>query len=399
MVLDFLIPEEKWQYPSKKNLAFFFSGVFLVYVVFFTSLTVLPLYVLKLGGTEFHSGLQSTLFFLAAVFLRLYFGPMADSRGRKIPLLIGTFAFFTASLLYVMANSIWVIMLIRIYEAVGLAAFLSSASSFVADIAPEGMLGRYMSFHRFTITAALLAGPSSALFIINIHSFTTWFIINFVLGLFALGILGLVKVQPLNVRKKFSSRELMLYVLKDNRLWPVFLGMLLLSFCYGILFTFVSIYITQVTDISNPGIYFTYYSIAGLLANFGAGYLSDRFGRLAVSLPLVMLMGLGLAILYFLPGRPEILIISSVMTGMGYFGGLLSLIAWLIEVSDLEVRGTVLSVQESSMDLAIAAGSFAFGIVSSRIGLPVSFVIAGLPVFLLIPLFAYRKKELLKFLS
>ncbi len=389
-------PEEKKQYLNRKNLTFFFLGVFLVYVVFFTSLTVLPLYVLELGGTEYHSGLQSTLFFLAAVFLRLHFGPMADNKGRKIPLLIGTFAFFTSALLYIMADSILVIMLIRIYEAVGLAAFLSSASSFVADIAPKGKLGRYMSFHRFTITVALLAGPSSALFIINMHSFTTWFGINFALGLFALGILGLVKVQPLNVGRKFSSRELMLYVLKDNRLWPIFLGMLLLSFCYGILFTFVSIYITQVTGISNPGIYFVYYSMAGLLANFSAGYLSDRFGRLAVSLPLVMLMGLGLAVLYFLPGRPEILIISSVMTGLGYFGGILSLIAWLIEVSDLEVRGTVLSVQESSMDLAIAAGAFIVGSASTWIGLPVSFIVVGLAIFCLVPLLAYKKKELLK---
>lgn len=393
------VPTEKRQYASKKNLAFFFLGVFLVYVVFFTSLTVIPLYVLELGGSEFHFGLQSTLLFLAACFFRLYLGPMTDSRGRKIPLLIGAFAFCTSSLLYVMANSIWAIMFIRIYEAIGLAAFLSSASSFVADIAPEGKLGRYMSFHRFIITIALLAGPSSALFIVNIYSFATWFSINFGLGFFALIMLGLIKTSPLDITGEFSSRERLFHVLKNSNLWPIFLGILFLAFCYGILLTFVSIYITQVTDIKNPGIYFTYYSIAGLLANFSAGYLSDRFGRLVVSLPLVMLMSLGLAILFLLPVQPKILVISSIMTGFGYFGGFLSLIAWLIEISDLEVRGTVLSIQESSMDLAVAAGSFVVGITSSWLGLPISFVIIGLSILFFVPLFAYRKRNLLRFLD
>jgi MFS family permease len=397
-VLDLPVPGAARQYARKQNLAFFFLGVFLVYVVFFTSLTMIPLYILELGGSEFHSGLQSTLLFLAAVFLRLYLGPMADSRGRKIPLLIGAFAFCTSSLLYVMANSIWVVMFIRIYEAIGLAAFLSSASSFVADTAPEGKLGRYMSFHRFIITLALLAGPSGALFIINIYSFATWFTINFGLGFFALIMLGLVKTSPLGVTK-FSSRERLFHVLKNSNLWPIFLGIILLAFSYGILLTFVSIYIMQVTDIKNPGIYFTYYSIAGLLANFSAGYLSDRFGRLVVSLPFVMLMGLGLAILFLLPVQPKILIISSIMTGFGYFGGSLSLIAWLIEISDLEVRGTVLSIQESGMDLAVAASSFVVGITSSWLGLSISFFIVGLSMLLFVPLFAYRKRNLLRSLD
>jgi len=118
-----------------------------------------------------------------------------------------------------------------------------------------------------------------------------------------------------------------------------------------------------------------------------------------VSLPFVMLMGLGLAILFLLPVQPKILIISSIMTGFGYFGGSLSLIAWLIEISDLEVRGTVLSIQESGMDLAVAASSFVVGITSSWLGLSISFFIVGLSMLLFVPLFAYRKRNLLRSLD
>lgn len=68
------------------NWVLFFMGALLVFVNFFVSLTILPLYVLELGGSEFESGLQTTLFFLTAVLLRFYFGPLADRKGRKIPL-------------------------------------------------------------------------------------------------------------------------------------------------------------------------------------------------------------------------------------------------------------------------------------------------------------------------
>jgi len=145
-----------------RDLSLMFFAAFFVFVNFYTSVTVIPLYVIELGGDEFFAGLQGTVFFVSGVILRFYFGHLADRTGRKVPLLIGAFAFATTPLLLLLVSSCWMFIPIRIYQGIGLAAFLSSGSSFVADIVPRERLGSYMGAYRLVITLALLTGPAAA---------------------------------------------------------------------------------------------------------------------------------------------------------------------------------------------------------------------------------------------
>jgi len=149
-------------FKNNLNLFIFFTASFLIGINFYTSFTTLSLYVFELGGNEFHSGLQSTVFLAAAVLFRFYFGPLADIKGAKVPLLIAAFVFCTAPLLFLVCNNVWTLILVRIYQAIGLASFFSSASAFVSDMAPQGRLGTYIGFHRLIITLSLLAGPTIA---------------------------------------------------------------------------------------------------------------------------------------------------------------------------------------------------------------------------------------------
>lgn len=87
-------------YKSKLNFLLFLIVAFFTLVIFFAYFTILPHYVLVLGGSEFQSGLQSTLFFMLAVALRFYFGPLADEKGIRLTLLLSIIVFATASLFF-----------------------------------------------------------------------------------------------------------------------------------------------------------------------------------------------------------------------------------------------------------------------------------------------------------
>jgi len=160
---------------TNRSLITFFVAAYIIFVIFFTSLTVLPIYVIELGGTEFDSGFQSTLFFVSAVILRLYFGPMADSKGRKIPLLIGAFVFATSVIFFMLSTEVWHLTLARVYQALALATFLSSGSSLVADMAPIKSRGTYIGFYRLIITLGVLTGPAVAMEFINNFGYSNWF--------------------------------------------------------------------------------------------------------------------------------------------------------------------------------------------------------------------------------
>ncbi len=361
----------------RKDLLMLFSAAFFVFIIFFTSLTLLPLYVLEIGGTEIDAGLQSTLFFVMAVLLRLYFGPLADSKGRKIPLFIGAFVFTTSSIMFIYSTEVWQLTLARIYQSIGLATFLASASTMVADYAPAKFRGTYIGLYRFIITLALLIGPLVGMEVTQAYGFEQWYKISIYLGVVACIVILLIKPSNVRLNPNLKIFKSLKSLFSNKQLWPIFFGIALISLCYGILLTFATVYIAQATAIHNPGIYFTYFGIAGIIANLSIGYLSDKFGRSALVWPAVILLGMGFIILAF-SSRFEIsVLLSGLIAGFGYSGGIAALGAWLVDATNERIRATALSIQESIIDSCMAVGSMILGFLGYWFGMQNSIVIIG----------------------
>ena len=110
-----------------------------------------------------------------------------------------------------------------------------------------------------------------------------------------------VKTPPANNLAKANYISKIMDICKDRGLWPPYQGIALSALSFGILLTFTSLFIARTTQVSNHGIYYTIFSLSGLVVNLGAGHLSDRLGRPAVLYPSLMILGLGMSILYFCP--------------------------------------------------------------------------------------------------
>lgn len=351
---------------------------FFIYFNFFSFQVIAPQYLTDLGGTGFQAGLQNSFFFIAGIILRLYFGPLADSRGRKLPILIGSFVFATTPLLFLVSHNVPMIFLARFYQAIGLAAFFSSGTSLISDIAPPQKIGTYMGTYRFTATTALVVGPGISIGLINQFGYSFQFVCSFFIGLIALG-LGFF-LQPPALKKTFVSPnplDQLKTVIQNRLLWPIYLGAGIVAFSYGTLLTFGSIFFSEATTVANPGLYFTIFALLGMTGNISAGGLSDRLGRQVVVIPSISLLGIGLFILFFLPGNSLLLWISSIIAGLGYGGSITAIFTWIIDVTRPEARATALAFQESALDIAYASGSFFFGIALSFLGYPLSFSLIG----------------------
>ncbi len=364
-----------------KNFLLLLGAALLVFINFFATLVTAPVHVIELGGTEFHAGLQNTTFFAAAVLFRLYFGPMADSRGRKVPLLIGIFAFATAPLLFMWSSSVLHLVLARAYQAIGLAAFFSAGTSLTADISPPDKRGRYLGVYRLINTTALLLGPAIASQVEEVYNFDTWFVISFFVGILALFLGAMIKPPAFESEQSHGVKgevEKNIKVLSNKKLWPVYIATSLGAITHGILFTFSSIYVSQVLNLDNPAIYFTFFGIFGLAGNLLAGYLSDSLGREKVVWPCLVSAGLGVGVYLLLPFSPAVFFLSSFFAGFGFSGAVTTIAAWLIDKSEDKTRATALSFFESTIDVSIAVSSFAFGGIVGIIGFPVSFLLSGL---------------------
>jgi MFS family permease len=372
---------------NKKSLYFLLIGVFFIFLNFNIAQTITPMYILDIGGTEFHSGLQSTLFYLTAVLLRFYFGPLADRHGNRITLFIGGLAFMTAPLLFLFNQSLVYVLLVRMYQAIGLGAFFSSASSLVSALAPKEKLGAYIGFYRLVTMLSLLVGPSLAVKVIHSSSYFWYHILGFVAGLLAMIFLHFVQ-EPARTGQesigKASRDYRMVDLLKSKRLLPIYQAAFLVAVLFGLLQTFSGIFVAQVYSTVNPGLFFTIFGLGSIVANLTAGYLSDSKGRAQVAFPCVMAMGLGVAVLALLPYSKLILVFGSIVAGFGFAGAISVLITWVIDEAPSTSRTSALALQDNAIDIGIAVGSFLFGIIIPLVGLSWTYALGGIILILFI---------------
>ena len=366
---------------EKLSLIIFLTASFLIFTSFYATFIILPLHTRQLGGTEFQVGLQTTLFFLVGVLLRLYLGPLADKRGIRIPLLIGFIAFATAPFLFLLSQNIWTLTLARLYQALGLAAIFPCGSILTALLAAEERRGMYLGLYHLSKALSLMIGPLGATAIQASYGLSALYKISLGTGLLALLLVIFVKIPrgsaPVNIRFGIQLQR----AIKAKNLWPIFQATAVSSTGLGILLTFTLVYITAETELSYPGLYFTFFSAAGICAAIAAGILSDRWGREVVLYPLLILLGTGIGLLFWLPDALPIFFASSILTGTGSAGVMAVSAAWIIDTANIEMRATAVSIKESVIDLSIGLGTFFFGFLSSGFGLKFSFSLVGFLVF------------------
>src|SRR5687768_355832 len=125
-----------------------------------TLLPAVPLYVKgPLGGSEAMVGIVVGAFSVSALLLRPLIGRLADLRGRRAVMLIGSAMFALSVAGYTFSRSVWLLVLMRLLTGAGAAFFFVGAATAVNDIAPEGRRGEAVSFFSLALYTGVGIGP------------------------------------------------------------------------------------------------------------------------------------------------------------------------------------------------------------------------------------------------
>ncbi len=368
-----------------KELSTVYLAGFLELSTVMTSFTLIPLYVKHAGGGDFAIGVQAAIFTLFSVLFRFLLGSLADSRGRKLSLLIGSLVFSTAPIGIWLSPSLVVMALFRVYQAIGMATFLSAATSYVADHTPDELRGTGIGMYRTAVTLSVMIAPALGMTLIQNFGFASFFIASSLCGV--AGTL-LILTLPEKIgephqaspdeEKGVSVRELFdLFRIPELR--STYLGIFALSMASGILLTFLTGYALGFPSIGNPAFYFTIRESLGALGTMALGALSDRLGRDRLLGPVLLSFAAGCAILAFMEVSPRLLYyLSAVISGVGYAGALALLIAKVVDSVPARLRASALAFQESAIDGGNAFGIFIFGSALSLFSFPVLFAAMAL---------------------
>jgi MFS family permease len=347
---------------------------------------VLPQYALSFSIPVALVGWAVSAFALARVVMDIPAGFLADRFGRKRNMIFGLILIILSSITAGTANNYAWLILARIIQGIGSALYVTSATTWVAQVTAGESRGRYMSLYSGLIFAGASFGPTIGGYTAAHFGLHAPF---FAYAVFAF--IGLIATLPLKetadsiqaTQSKMRMKDV-LSVLSNGPFMLVNCAVLALFFLRaGVRSTLIPLYTSLNLGLSEDkiGILLTVAAIVTALCTFPSGFLSDKVGRKKPIMACLFLSGIA-ALLIPLQGN-----LNSLMGVMAFYGlatGLQgSIAAWPADVAPKDKLGTSMGVYRVMGDIGMVLGPITVSYIADYTGhLTVTFMPFLVPALL-----------------
>lgn len=320
---------------------------------------ILPQYALSFDIPVALVGWAISAFALARLVMDIPAGFLADRFGRKKIMILGLVLIIASSIAAGTASSYAWLILARIVGGIGSALYMTSATTWVAQISAGNSRGRYMSLYTGLVFAGTAFGPTVGGYTAARFGLSAPF---FAYAVFALA--GLIATLPLKetadspqaTRSEMRMKDI--FSLLSNRSFMlVNCAVLALFFLRtGVRGTLVPLYASLNLGLpeNKIGILLTVAAIGTAISTFPSGWLSDRVGRKIPMMACLFLSGVA-ALLIPLQESPAGLM--GIMAFYGLATGLQgSIAAWPADVAPKDKLGTSMGVYRVMGDIGMVLG-------------------------------------------
>jgi len=357
----------------RRNLLTLFTTGLLFWSSLASLLPTLPLYVQDVGGTKQQIGFVMGAFAIGLLLSRPQLGKIADSRGRKQVLLLGASVAAIAPLGYLLAQSIPLLLLLRAFHGISIAAFTTAYSALVTDLSPPGKRGELIGNMSLVSPIGLAFGPAIGGFVQAGVGYTPLFAMSAVFAAISVfftcqiaepNFADLTKSDSLSEDKNSQKYWKMLW---NPRVRIPALVLLVVGLVFGTLSTFMPLFIQETKANFNPGLFYSTAAIASFGMRLVTGRASDKYGRgLFISGGLIC-YALSMLLLYFANNTSAFLIAALVE---GCAGGtvLPMMVALMSDRCEPHERGRLFSLCIGGFDLGIAIAGPTLGFVAEQVG-------------------------------
>lgn len=396
---------------QRNNLLILFAAGLLFWSSLASLLPTLPLYVEDVGGTTQQVGFVMGAFAIGLLLCRPTLGKLSDQRSRKLVVLIGMAVVAVAPLGYLFVKSIPMLMVIRAFHGICIAAYTTGNSALVVDLSPVEKRGEVIGYMSLTNPLGVAIGPAIGGFLQEQAGYPPLFLLSFGLGLLGFFFASQVKEPRLAppvgvplVDAQMKSQIDNVPVKPDNdKFWQLLLSprlripalvLLLTGLVFGSVATFVALYIREAQVDLNAGWFYTAAAISSFGTRLITGRASDRYGRglfltgglVCYVLGMLLLSQAQSALHFLLAGFAE-----------GAGGGTLipMMIALLSDRSYANERGRVFSVCIGGFDVGLAIAGPVLGAFAEQLGYQGIFSLsAGMALLALIIFITQNSKDL-----
>ncbi len=353
-----------------------FGGVFAACLLAFVSigaaLPVLPLFVKgPLHGDNLAVGIVVGAFSVTSVFCRPLAGRLADTRGRRIVLVVSALVMSAGGILYLLANSIATIIVARLVVGMGEGALYTAGATWAVDLAPLRHRGLALGVFGLAVWGGLSLGPLVGELLRSEAGYGAVWTLAAALP-FAGAMIALFLPEPARALRARVSERLALFPRPARRPGA---ALALANFGYAALAGFV------VLDLSSHGVgggasVFTVFAASVFLSRIFLSPLPDRIGPRTTATGAALCEALGLAIIAF-AHTLDAALAGALAMGIGFSMLFPSLALMVVgEVSE-ERRGAALGAFTAFFDIGVGLGAPLAGAAAALAGYPAVFLIAS----------------------
>ncbi|EPC4332131.1 Bcr/CflA family multidrug efflux MFS transporter [Enterobacter asburiae] len=324
-------------------------------------LPALPVISAQFGVPAGSAQMTLSTYILGFALGQLFYGPMADSLGRKPVILGGTLVFAAAAVACALAQTIDHLIVMRFFHGLAAAAASVVINALMRDIYPKEEFSRMMSFVMLVTTIAPLVAPMAGGAVLVWFS---WHVIFWILALAALLASAMIfffidETLPDERRQKFHIRTTIGNFASLFRHKRVLSYMLASGFSFAGMFSFLSagpfVYI-ELNHVSPQ--HFGYYFALNIVFLFIMTIINSRFVRRVGALNMFRA---GLWIQFVM----AIWLVVSAFLGVGFWALVVGVAAFVGCVSMVSSNAMAVILDEFPHMAGTAsslAGTFRFGI-------------------------------------
>lgn len=353
---------------QQRSLSILFVAGLLFWSSLASMLPTLPLYIKHAGGTDQQIGIVIGAFAIGLLLFRPWLGRLADQRDRKLVLLIGLAAAAIAPLGYSLTQSIPLLIAIRTFHGLSIAAFTTGFSALVTDLSPPQHRGEIIGYMTLVNPIGVALGPALGGYLQEWAGYTPLFLMAAGLGLVGIVCMLGLKVPPAQSSpRQQGSNDAFWQLLLSPRLRTPALVLFLVGLAFGTLAIFVPLLIQETKINLNPGLFYTAAAIASFSARLIVGPASDRLGR-GRFITLSLLLYAFSMFMISTAHDASVFLLAGFLEGAGAGILLPMIIALTADRSHPHERGRVFGWTLAGFDLGIAIAGPVMGYLTASIG-------------------------------
>lgn len=353
---------------------------------------IMPIFAEKFGASGIMLGLIFSGYTISRTIMTPIFTRASDRYNRTYFIYTGLLAYSIFSLLYIPANSILSVFLVRLAHGVASAMVTPISIAFIADLAPKNKEGEYMGTFNIPLFAGFGIGPFIGGVLTDFGGLSSSFFGMFGLSMFALtlSLLYLRKDKPKSIdgpnQRNFIS---LLTILRNKVMKALFIYRTVRAFGTAGILAFLPILGESMNiSIFSTGLILSANLILGALLQRFGGKLADRYNKRMMMVVGSLLISLALFLMPNSGSFTGLLLLNMIM-GIGSAISMPAATAVVVEQGRTFGMGSTIGLFSTAMGLGMVLSPTASGIIMDLINISFVFYISGIVSIIGIIVFIY----------